>query len=226
MRYLSVGEERLSVVPPGVDARFRPLDPEDVRQLRQTTPLGQRAILHVSTGVPYKNVPMTLRVLGALKEDGLDVALVRVGVPLNASEVSLARRLGVSGQVIECGRVDDDRLTELYNECDALLFPSWYEGFGWPPLEAMACGTPVVTSNTPALAEIVGDAAITASPWDVRGLTSGVRAILDHPEYARKLRIRGLERASHYSWSRTVAGVANVYRKVLEQSGRSAAINS
>jgi glycosyltransferase involved in cell wall biosynthesis len=218
IRYWSLDEGRLSVVPPGVDSRFRPLSPARIQALRQIPGLEDHAMLHVSTGVPYKNVGMTLRVLAALRDSGMNVTLIRVGVPLNDREVSLAHELSVTERVIECGRVNDERLVELYNACDVLLFPSFYEGFGWPTLEAMACGTPVVTSNTPALAEIVGDAGIVASPQDVRGLANAVRVILEGPELASDLRARGLARASRYTWKHTVAAVADIYTKVLESA--------
>jgi glycosyltransferase involved in cell wall biosynthesis len=222
MRYWSVDETRLSVIPPGIGVRFRPLDNERAWRLRQAPELVKHLILHVSTGFPYKNVSTTLRVLAALRESGVDGTLVRVGAPLNNTEVSLAKELRVHAQVVECGRVDDERLVELYNACEVLLFPSFYEGFGWPVLEAMACGTPVVTSDAPALVEIAGDAGLVASPQDVRGLTGAVRSILEDPEVASDLRARGVARASQYTWSRTATGVADVYAKVLEESGRRA----
>jgi glycosyltransferase involved in cell wall biosynthesis len=222
VRYWSVDETRMSVIPPGIDVQFRSLDDERVRRLRQAPELGQHPILHVSTGVPYKNVSMTLRVLAALRESGVDATLVRVGAPLNSTEISLATQLRVHAHVVECGHVDDERLVELYNACEVLLFPSFYEGFGWPVLEAMACGTPVVTSDAPALAELVGDAGLVASPQNLRGLADAVRAILDDPEVASNLRARGLARASQFTWRRAAAGVADVYAKVLEESGRRA----
>lgn len=224
-RYRRVPEDRVSVVPNGIASRFRPLNEEAIRAAK-TTLLGNadQAILHVSTGVPYKNVDATLRVLGALRSAGRNVALVRVGVSLNDAEVDLARKLGVIEYVVECGRVGDDRLVELYNASEVLLFPSFHEGFGWPPLEAMACGTPVVTSDAPALMEIVEGAGLVAPPGDLRGLTAAIRAILDDPGFASKLRAQGLARASYYTWGRTTAGVADVYAKVLEESARRATI--
>jgi alpha-1,3-rhamnosyl/mannosyltransferase len=97
-----------------------------------------------------------------------------------------------------------------------LLFPSLYEGFGWPPIEAMACGTPVVCSRGGALPEVVGDAALTADAEDEAALAAHVEAVLDRPELADLLRTRGRARASQFTWSRTASRIGQIYREVME----------
>ena len=140
--------------------------------------------------------------------------MLRAGERLTAIEGELARELRVDGHVLDLGRVSDERLVELYNVADALVFPSYHEGFGWPPLEAMACGTPVVVSECAPLAEVVGTAALTAPADDTAALTERVVRLLDSPELAAALRARGLERAARFSWQRTLDGYATVYRRV------------
>jgi glycosyltransferase involved in cell wall biosynthesis len=110
--------------------------------------------------------------------------------------------------------VSEEKLVEAYNAADALLFPSFYEGFGWPVLEAMACGTPVVSSDTPALVELVGEAGLVAPPRDVAGLASALEHVLTSPDASGRLREAGLARAEGYGWGRIVAAYASLYREV------------
>jgi len=215
LRLRDVREDRISIIPNGISARFRRLGEDVLRGLRRGVGgAGRFALLHVSSGNPYKNNAGVLRVVAELRRAGLDVALTRVGRPLNPGEQALARELGVETKVMEGGFVSDERLVELYNACDVFLFPSYWEGFGWPALEAMACGLPLVTSDCPALAELVGDAGRMASPDDICGLAEHVGAILESQGLARELRRRGFERAAQYSWKRTVEAYARVYEAV------------
>ena len=112
----------------------------------------------------------------------------------------------------------DERLVELYNAADVLLFPSFYEGYGWPPLEAMACGTPVVTSDAPSLVEVVGDAGLQAPAHDTGALAAAVRAVIESTELAAGLRRRGIERAAQFTWQRTIDGFAEAYALVGERA--------
>jgi glycosyltransferase involved in cell wall biosynthesis len=217
VRLRGVSPERISVVPQGVDACFRPLAEDARERLKAALPgAPRRVMLHVSTGDAYKNVAGTLRVLAALRESEIDITLLRIGKPRNEIERRLTAELGVEGAVIECGRVPEDRLVELYNAADVLLFPSFYEGYGWPPLEAMACGTPVVVSDAPSLAEVVGDAGLAAPARDVAALAAAVRSIVETPELADTLRRRGIERAAGFTWRRTIDGFARAYELVGE----------
>lgn len=220
VRLRGVSPQRISVIPKGVGTIMRPLGGDRAARRASVAEPAQRIVLHVSTGWPYKNVEATLRVLAALRRDrGAAVVLVRVGVPLSESERELVRRLGVGEAVRDLGWVSDARLVELYDAADVLLFPSLDEGFGRPPVEAMACGTPVVISTAPALLEVVGDAGLSAGPNDVAGLASAVEAVLEQPTLARDLRERGLRRARRYTWEAAVSAYAEVYRLVARGGG-------
>ena len=220
VRLCGVPEERITVVPNGLDRRFRPL-PEDSRaKLKaQLQLVANHAVLHVGAPARYKNIAGTLRVLASLRDASVDATLVRVGAPLAGEERDLARKLRLGSAVVECGFVTDDRLVELYNACDVLLFPSYYEGFGWPPLEAMACGTPVVSSDRGSLAEVVGEAGLMADPDDTEALSAAVRSVLESEDLREELRRRGLRRAAAFTWDRAIDGYARVYGDVLSRAG-------
>jgi glycosyltransferase involved in cell wall biosynthesis len=214
VRLRGIRPERVAVVPNGVGAHFRPPRTGERKRLREELGLAGPMVLHVSSGQPYKNVEATLRVGAALRDGGLPVTLVRVGARLGPAELATARRYGLEGAVLELGEVEDRRLAQLYGAADVLLFPSYIEGFGWPALEAMACGTPVVVSRDRALQEVVGDAGLCAGADDVPGLTAAVRSVLEDPALAAGLGARGLERAGRFSWGRTATGYADVYAEV------------
>jgi glycosyltransferase involved in cell wall biosynthesis len=218
-RLCDVPPERLSVIANGIDTRFRVLPKEMVERTQQEMRrFGAHMVLHVCSegGFPYKNVAMTFRVLASLRGEGVDVALTRVGRPLAPDERRLAEDLGVADVILDCGHVSDERLVELYNASDALLYPSHYEGFGLPALESMACGTPVVASTAPALVELVNGAGLMARPDDRDGLVALLGEVLTSEEMAGQLRHKGLVRAAGYSWQRTVESLANVYQKVID----------
>jgi glycosyltransferase involved in cell wall biosynthesis len=112
------------------------------------------------------------------------------------------------------GYLKDDTLTVLYRLASVFVFPSLYEGFGLPPLEAMASGTPVVTSNVSSLPEVTGDAAVLVDPYDVESIEDGMRRVIDDPALAQLLRERGLKRAREFSWAHSVEKTQRVYREV------------
>jgi glycosyltransferase involved in cell wall biosynthesis len=220
VRFADVDPSRVSVVPYGVDARFAPIPDEQRRHIRGGLRSAQHVIMHVSTGDPYKNVEGTLAVLAAVLESGLDVMLMRTGRKLSDGQRALARRLRLEERIIDCGRVSDARLVELYNAADVLLFPSYWEGYGWPPLEAMACGTPVVASDIAPLREVLGTAALLANPHDAAALACDVCDVLTRDDLRTALRLRGLDRAGQYTWTRTVEGFARTYDAVTGPSAR------
>lgn len=211
VRLQRVDPARIDVVHPGVGTAFVPLDASDRQAVRHELGLDGPVVLQMSSGQPYKNTAGVLRTVAALRSGGLPVTLLRAGAPLDPVARAMARSLGIEGAIVDVGRVSDQRLAALYRVADVLLFPSHAEGFGWPPLEAMACGTPVVASDIPAIREVCGGAALTAPPDDVRGLAAAVRSVLDEPARAGGMRAAGLERAAAFSWERTVAGYLRAY---------------
>ncbi len=167
--FIHIDPARVIVIHPGLNQAFSP-DPARAQELRRRLGLGSgMAILQIGRGF-YKNLPTVLRVLRRLRAGGIEARVVRVGPSLAGEDRALAGRLGVLDSVVEIGSLPDADLPALYNAVDLLLFPSLYEGFGWPPLEAMASGTPVVCSRAGSLDEIVADAALTADPEDVETL--------------------------------------------------------
>jgi glycosyltransferase involved in cell wall biosynthesis len=215
---VGVPPERITVIWPGLNQPFSP-DPERGAAFRRARGLGEGPfILQIGRGF-YKNINGVVRVLQRLRGDGLDVRLVRIGRPLAGGEQALAEKLGVAAAIHELGAVPDSELPALYNAVDLLLFPSMYEGFGWPPLEAMASATPVVCSRAGSLGEVVGSAALTADPEDVGTLAWHAGSVLTDARLRGALVARGLEHAARFDWNRSADEVLDVYRRVLNGMG-------
>jgi glycosyltransferase involved in cell wall biosynthesis len=118
------------------------------------------------------------------------------------------------GEVIMPGYLPTDELRSLYSYADLFVYPSLYEGFGLPPLEAMVCGAPVITSNSSSFPEVVGDAALQIDPQDPDALADAVKAVLEDESLAAALRARGFDRAKRFSWERAARETLEVYREV------------
>ncbi|MHB0858597.1 MAG: glycosyltransferase family 4 protein [Anaerolineae bacterium] len=217
-RLLGIPEERITVVPNGVDDDMRPIDDaQSLRALRQRYALPEQIILFVGTLEPRKNLPVLLEAYALLRARGLPHKLVIAGGKgwyYDTIDAGV-RRLGLAQDVIFPGFVPQDELPLWYNAAELFVYPSLYEGFGLPPLEAMACGTPVVVSDVPALAEVVGEAGLRVAPDDVQGLSDAMYRVLNDPLYARHLREAGCQRAHAFSWSTTALRTAQVYHHVL-----------
>jgi glycosyltransferase involved in cell wall biosynthesis len=130
----------------------------------------------------------------------------------------LVQALGIGDKILLTGPLADGDLAALYSGAKLFLFPSLCEGFGLPPLEAMACGTPVVCSNATSLPEVVGDAALTVDPHDVEALAEAIGRVLSEPKLAAELRTRSLERAQQFTWQRTARETMGVYNQVLGEA--------
>ena len=230
---LGVGEDKVFVVHNGVGSEFRPV--EDARTLEDSLVkygIERPFILFVGTLEPRKNLPTLLRAFAKLdpntpgddRNDPVKLPrLVIVGRQgwLCDNLNSEIRGLGISERVIFTGHVEGDDLVALYNASAFLVQPSLYEGFGLPPLEAMACGTPCIVSNTSSLPEIVGDAALKVDPLDVQGWTQAMMKMLTSADLRERLRAKGLARSTEFTWEAAARKTLEIYQMVGKESSRS-----
>lgn len=209
---LGLAPERVSVVHHGLDhSLFRPVP----RRLSDAP-----YVLFVGSEHPRKNLATLLRAFARLRRDRPGLRLVKVGAagsaeaPFGAAMARDIRELGLTGAVDAVGAVPDDELVAWYSGAACLVLPSRAEGFGLPPLEAMACGCPVVVSTAGALPEIVGEAGAVVPPDDVGGLADVVGAVLDDAGLAARMRDAGLRRAAEFSWDRAAAQTLRVHERL------------
>ena len=227
-RLLGVPPERIHVVYLGVDPRYTdpPLPPERVEALRARLGLPERFILYMGGIAPHKNVGVLLRAQRGVRDRGqraLPLVIVAPHGRLPArwergDPRTEAARLAVESDVLFLDQIPDEDKPALYAAATAFAWPSRYEGFGLPPLEAMASGTPVLCSTSSSLPEVTGDAALGLDPDDVDAWAEGfVRIAQDEPLRAR-LAAQGRQRAAAFTWDRTVSGLRGVFRQVLAAS--------
>jgi glycosyltransferase involved in cell wall biosynthesis len=218
MRLLGVPDRKITVIYEAANPVFRRLDRAEARQkLAGSYALPERFVLFVSTIEPRKNITALLQALRKLKDDyRMPHKLVLAGRKgwLFDDVFTTIAQLKLEQDCVFLGRVSAENLLNLYNAADLLVHPAFYEGFGLPPLEAMACGTPVVTSNVSALPEVVGDAGALIDPNDIDGLTVAIwRALTDEKMRATMIE-RGLARASQFSWQRAARETLQVYHQL------------
>jgi glycosyltransferase involved in cell wall biosynthesis len=222
VRHLSLPAETVRVVPLAPGAGFRPLDDSArMEAVRERYGLPLRFILNVGTLEPGKNQATLVRAFHRLKAQGLEQGLVIAGQRgwMYEKLFRLVDDLGLREDLRFVGYLPDDDLAAVYSMADLFVFPSLYEGFGLPPLEAMACGLPVVASSAPALAEVLDGAALLVDARDVSALADASARALRDRRLRSRLRRQGLERASQFSWQRTARGTVAAY-EAAQSSGR------
>ena len=214
--YLGCDPARLHVVHSGVADHFRALPAERAAELRERLRLPEPPLLlHVGGADAYKNIEGALRVVHALRQThGIACGFVKAGERLTTTQRRLAQSLGLEPWIVETGYVPEPDLPALYACCQVLLTPSHWEGFGWPALEAMACGTPAVTSDCPAFRETAGPAALQAPAMDTRGLAAAAARLLQDSEARRNAQAAGLALAQSFRWDRTARELADIYTSV------------
>ena len=188
-----------------------------VARVRERFQLDHGFVLYAGTIKPHKNLVRLIEAFAELRKDEFEeLKLLIIGDEI--SKLPALRRAVHSHKLHKhvrfLGFLPDDTLAVLYRLAAVFVFPSLYEGFGLPPLEAMASGTPVVTSNVSSLPEVAGDAAVLVDPYDVGSIVDGIRRVLTDPQLAAELRRKGLVRARDFSWERSVARTHEIYRLV------------
>jgi glycosyltransferase involved in cell wall biosynthesis len=214
---LGVDPDRISVVTPAVEPRFRREDAAvRLENVRARYRLPERFILGLGTLEPRKNFTGLIAAFSRLAgETGLPHALVIGGQPgwLYDGIYRQAEREDVAGRVLFPGFIADEDLPALYSLAEVFVFPSLYEGFGIPVLEAMACGTPVVTSNNSSLPEASGSAALMVDATDSAGLAGAIAKVLNDAELRRRMIAAGNEQASRFTWQRSAQALLKAYER-------------
>jgi glycosyltransferase involved in cell wall biosynthesis len=207
---------RMTVTPEAPAALFQRCgDRSALERTRERFQLCRPFVLFVGSLKPHKNVPAAIRALERLRSSkGIAHEFVLVGRvdPRNRELLSLTEK---SAFVRTLGEIDDTALMHLYNLADLFVLPSFYEGFGLPVLEAMACGAPVIASNRSSLPEIMGDAGILFDPYRVDALEALIYNVLKNNELRENMRRNGLEQAKRFSWRKTAEATVRVYESVL-----------
>ena len=222
IEFLDIPEHKIRVVHNGVDSKFKKIhDKNEITHFKHSIdiPLDAQVIMHVSNKDLYKNIKGVLRTLAILVHDhDKEMHLLRVGSPLAEEHWELARFLEIDQYIHEVGYLTDTELVLAYNLAAVLLYPSWLEGFGFPPLEAMACGTPVVASNRASLPEVVGTAGVLLPPDDYMGMAREIKRIIEDAHWRNSLISKGLKRSSMFSWDKAAEETFKIYRTVLKNS--------
>jgi len=218
--YARVDPAKCRVVHNGVSSRFRPVTDETVlAEARRRYSLPDRFVFWAGDFRPEKNVLLLLQAWSRLQKRHFEPpALVLAGAhTIRYRQVrSEAAKLGLEGQVLFPGFIGDEDLPAVYSAATLFVFPSLVEGFGLPPLEAMACGTPCVVSNSSSLPEVTGSAALLFDPTSLDAFEDCVTKVLGQPELYDTLREAGLKQAGRFSWDKAADETIGVYRKALQ----------
>jgi glycosyltransferase involved in cell wall biosynthesis len=220
-RLLSIQAKKIQTIYLAPGREFQPLAEPQSRAVRTTYGLDRPFFFYAGTLSARKNVRLLIEAFGRVQHD-LPHDLVITGgtwlidVPFD----DLLRKHGIAGRVKRLGTVSKDDLVALYNAAEAFVFPSLYEGFGIPPLEAFACGCPVICSNATSLPEVVGDAALLFDPHDAQALAAHLKAVVSDAGLRERLRQAGFERVREFSYTRTAQQLLGLLEDATAESAR------
>jgi glycosyltransferase involved in cell wall biosynthesis len=222
MEHLGVSEKKISIIPYGVSETFQRIEGEDeVANFRRAYSLPEKYLLAVSINKPHKNYDFLIRVLARMwKSQRLDMPLVICGTRKGkrANLESLVLSLEIRDKVIFLKYLSSKELQKIYSAAEALIFPSLYEGFGMPPLEAMKAGIPVLASRREPITYVVGDGALLFDPQDEEELADCVEKILSDDTFRSELIRKGYRNLQRFSWSKTAEETLSMYERVIAGS--------
>jgi glycosyltransferase involved in cell wall biosynthesis len=218
LRFVDVDPDKIDVIYNAYDERFA-IEPheDDLVRLRERYQMQAPFILYAGNVKPHKNLERLIDAFHLMRGRGLDdVKLIMIGDDISkyAALRRAVHRHQLHSSVRFLGYLPEDKLAVMYRLATVFVFPSLYEGFGLPPLEAMASGTPVVTSNVSSLPEVAGDAAVLVDPYDPQAIADGIERVLNDRDLRDTLRRKGLARAKQFSWEDSVRRVRAIYDEV------------
>jgi glycosyltransferase involved in cell wall biosynthesis len=204
IHYLRVDEDKICVIPLGVDKKYQPLDKVACRK-RFNLDHEMKYILLVSSNEKWKNMELVNKIVNKIDE----YKFIKIGYG----------ELLDNPKIIDLGYIDEKDMPYLYNACDLFLHPSFYEGFGLPPLEAMACGCPVISSNAASLPEVIGDAGILTNLYDINEWTDAISEVLTSEGLRQDLIKKGLKQSKKFTWEKTARETIKIYEDAFISGG-------
>ena len=215
--YLNINPKKITVVPNGVESEFRQLSPAIVKKWRQqyVNSSEEICILNVGSTHQRKNIITVLKVVKAIADRGLPVRLWKIGDDFTIKQKQFIRDRAIDKHITFLGKPEREALIYFYNAAHVLLSPSLYEGFGLTILEAMACGTPVITSNVSSLPEVAGDGAILVNPTDIEAITQAVFRLQKDSVYRQNLINQGLTKAKTFTWQKNAEDMERLYAQIM-----------
>lgn len=218
LKFFPIDEKKIYVTHLAADKQFKPLDKEKcIKLTTEKYNIKTPFILYLGGFSERKNVHSLIKAFSKVYNNlDKEYKLVIVGSYRDSSQklIKLVEKLNMTNNILFTGFVSQAELPIFYNACEAFVYPSTYEGFGLPPLEAMNCGTPVITSNVTSIPEVVGDAGILINPYDISNLTTAIGNLLSNESLRNELSKKGYERSKDFSWKKTAENTLSVYEKV------------
>jgi glycosyltransferase involved in cell wall biosynthesis len=216
-KILDIQPAYISVIPNAVESTFKPLSQECIDSFRSKYGIYSETIclLNIGSNHPRKNISRILEVIDILNQRGLPIHFWKAGADFSDEQKLFIDNQGLQKHISYLGKPDKSTLIEIYNAADILLAPSLHEGFGITLLEAMACGTPVITSKVSAMPEVVGDAGILVDPNDPQAIADAVCELQANQGYRQELITKGLARAKQFTWENTAENIAKLYENLI-----------
>jgi len=225
IRTYKLPPERITVTPEAAGESFSPVTNEtELKRIRETYGIQKNYVLSLSSIQPRKNLVRLIEAyscLRAVRPEGKLPQLVLVGKRgwLEHETFRAAERSALGKEILFTGYVPERDLAALYSGAICFVYPSYFEGFGLPVVEAMQCGVPVIVGNQTSLPEVVGDAGLLFDPFDTQALVNALTVVLENSEYRAALSAKGLERSRHFNWQNTALMTLGVYERAVKRKG-------